>query len=165
MMEIDLKKFEKAKAIAEENYKTIGKVHCPYLNDDVSFNSKGLDHIKLKGWNKARLVSDQFLRLKFLKLAPEIIKKSHTLQEYKETKNFERMKISSRWENKMVLVRYYGFVSVCGECKDVRVKIIVKEIEGNGPYFWSIIPFWKNDNHPLLKQIKKAFHEGNLEIE
>lgn len=159
-----MSKFNEIKSIAEEEYKSIGKIRCPYLNRDVSFNAKGIDHVKLKEWNKARLISDQYLRFKSLNLAPEIIKKSHTLQEYKEAKSFERVKVNSRWEKKLLYVRYYGFVSVCLE-KNVRVKIIVKEIEGREPYFWSIIPFWKNNNHPIIKQIKKAFHEGNPEKE
>ena len=65
---------------------------CPYLRTKINFNAKGLDHIKMKSWNKTRLASDQYLRLKFLKLVPEILKNSGTLQEIKETRNFERVK-------------------------------------------------------------------------
>lgn len=162
MSELDLEKFNKLKEVSEDTYRSWGKIYCPYLQKNVNFNAKGLEHIKLKEWNKARLVSDQYLRLKFLKLAPEIIKKSHTLQEYKEEKVFERVKINSRWEKRLIDVRYYAFISVCGD-KEVKVKIIVKEIGSGEPYFWSIIPFWRNTRHPLLDKIKKAFHEGNPE--
>jgi hypothetical protein len=162
MNDLSVEKLDELKSIVQEEYKSLGKVHCPYLNKEVNFNAKGLDHIKLKEWNKARLISDQYLRFKFLKLAPEIIKKSHTLQEYKEGSSFERVKINSRWESKLFKVCYYGFIAMCKD-REVRVKVIVKEIEGRDPFFWSIIPFWKNDNHPLLKKIKKVFCEGNLE--
>ena len=88
-MEINAEKFNFIKKDSEEFYKNVKEIYCPYFQEIVAFNSKGLDHIKFKDWNKTRLVEDQFFRLKFLKLAPEIIKKSHTLQEYRETKNFE----------------------------------------------------------------------------
>jgi hypothetical protein len=58
--------FEKIKKEAEENYGKINKIFCPALNREVLFNSKGLNHIKMKDWNKARLQDDQYLRLKFL---------------------------------------------------------------------------------------------------
>ena len=87
-MEIDQEKFKSIKTKAEEFYKKIGEIHCPYFEENISFNAKGLDHIKFKSWNRARLVENQYLRLKFLYLAPKIVKKSHTLQEFRETKNF-----------------------------------------------------------------------------
>lgn len=99
------------------------------------------------------------MRLKFLNIAPEIIKKSHTLQEYRELKNFERQKINSRWERRMVAVKYYAFVAII----DKRwIKIIVKEIEGGKKFFWSICPYWKQKmNSDGTKQ--KILHEGDLE--
>ena len=60
-MEDALKKFEEMKQIAEAHYRSVGEIVCPYFNKSVGFNAKGLDHIKMKGWNKTRLVSDQYL--------------------------------------------------------------------------------------------------------
>ncbi len=111
---------------------------------------------------KARLVSDQYLRLKFLKWAPEVIKNSHTLQEFKEGRTFERRSINSRWEKAMVLVRYHGFIAILNH---VRIKVIVKQIEGGDPYFWSILPFWKNWKDPLYQKTKKIFHDGDPEVD
>lgn len=53
-MEIPKEKFEDAKAKAEEFYKSIDKIRCPYLNDEVHFNAKGLDHLKFKRFRKSR---------------------------------------------------------------------------------------------------------------
>ena len=100
------------KPLAEEEYRKIGEVFCPYLQGKVSFNAKGLDHIKFKDWDKARPVQDQYMRLRLLKIAPEILKKSHTLQEFFEKNRLERQKINSRWEMRMIHVKYYGFVSI-----------------------------------------------------
>lgn len=154
--------FEQLKKKAEEDYKKIDKIFCPYLKREVHFNVKGLDHIKMKDWNKTRLISDQYLRFKFLMLSPKIIEASHTLQEFWETKSFERQKINSRWEKRLVSVTYYGFVAIINK---VRVKVIVKEIIGGQIFFWSIIPFWKHKKNPITEQIKKVFHEGDLETQ
>lgn len=161
-MEVDLEKFNKAKEEAEEFYKNIGEVYCPYLKDKVSFNAKGLDHIKFKDWNKTRLALEQYMRLKLLKLAPDIIKSSHTLQEFYETNRMERQKINSQWGRRMIRVKYYGFVAVI---KNTRVKIIIKEIEGSQNFFWSIIPFWKNRKDEFSNKIKRILHEGDLETQ
>ncbi len=156
-----LDKFAKIKEEAEEGYKNIDKVMCPFLNRTIHFNAKGLDHIKFKEWNKTRPIPDQYLRLKFLKLAPEIIKTSSTLQDFSERKNFERIRSNTKWKSILKPVKYYGFISIINY--KIKIKIIVKEVEGGQPFFWSIIPFWKTKENPLTEQTKKVFHEGDLE--
>jgi hypothetical protein len=156
-----MEQFNKTKQAAEAWYRQIEKVYCPFLKRNIHFNAKGLDHIKFKAWNKTRLISDQYLRFKFLRLAPAIFEKSGTLQEYNDTNNFERVKYGKRWQKLMVPVKYYGFIAILDY--KIRVKVIVKEVQGGHPYFWSIIPFWKNKQHPLTEEIKKVFHEGDLE--
>ncbi len=160
-MNIDIVKFNQIKKEAEDWYKEIDLIECPFLKRNVNFNAKGLDHIKFKAWNKARSISDQYLRFKFLRLAPVILKRSGTLQEFQDTKNFERIHSNSKWKRLMVPVKYYGFIAVLGY--KIKVKVIVKEIYGSQPYFWSIIPFWKNRTDPITQELKKVFHEGDLE--
>jgi len=154
-------KFDQIKKSAEEQYRKINSIFCPFLNKKVNFNAKGLDHIKFKEWNKTRLISEQYLRLKFLKLAPLIIEKASTLQEFSETKVFERIKRNARRERMLTPVRYYGFVAIIKF--KVKIKIIVKEIENGQPFFWSVIPFWKTKKDSITEQTKKVFHEGDLE--
>jgi hypothetical protein len=159
--------FEKIKKEAEENYASIEKVFCPALKREVVFNSNGLKHVKFKHWNNPRSAEDQYLRLKFLKKASVILEKSGTTQEYLECKNFERMRKNSRWERVLINVKYYGFVAILNiENGDpVKLKVIVKEISGSNPIFWSIFPFWKCQKNPLLGEIKKVFHDGDLETQ
>lgn len=161
-MEVYIEKLNKIKEESEKLYKEIASVYCPYFKSEVVFNAKGLEHLKFKDKNKARSAKEQYIRLRLLKLAPEIIKKSHTLQEVFETKRFEQQKINSRWEHRLVNVTYYGFVAIVNKA---RIKIIVKEIEGGNKFFWSLIPFWrnnqKNSGNTLLN--KKIFHAGDLE--
>lgn len=161
-MEIEFEKFKKVKAEAEEFYKSLGEAYCPYFKESVSFNAKGLDHIKFKAWNSTRLTIEQYMRFRLLRLAPEIIKASHTLQELYETNRFERQKINSRWEQRMVRVRYYGFVAIINRA---RIKVIVKEVEGGKKFFWSIIPFWKTRRDDEGQKIKRILHEGDLETQ
>lgn len=160
-MNVDVEEFAKIKNEAEKFYRSLGDIQCPYFKELVAFNDKGLNHIKFKEWNKTRIIDDQYFRLKFLHLAPEVIRKSHTLQESREAKNFERQKINSRWEQRLITVKYYAFVAIL---EDVRVKVVVKEIEGGKKCFWSICPYWKQrkDNDG---KTKKVLHEGNLETQ
>lgn len=148
-IEFTKNEFDTLKATAEANYKTFEPVRCPYLNEEVAFNVQGLNHIRTKRWNHGRPEKDQFMRLKLLYLAPEIIKTSRTLQGVKSGNRMERIKISSRWETKMVHVTYYEFISVQetnggGVC---RLRIVVKKTGDSPPCFWSIIPYWRQGIH------------------
>jgi hypothetical protein len=134
--------FDKIKAETENFYKTIGSVLCPYFKEKIAFNAKGLRHLKFKSDQQARSHQDQCVRLKLLYLAPEIIKKSHTLQGIWKIRRFETQNINSRWEHAMKDVIFYEFIAVLD---NIRVKVIVKEVQGGEKYFWSIIPYWGID--------------------
>jgi hypothetical protein len=41
--------------------------------------------------------------------------------------------------------------------RDVRVKVIIKEIKGGQKHFWSIIPFWGIDK----KTSQRVLYSGN----
>ena len=73
-MEFTVEKFNEVKSDAENFYKTIGKIRCPYFGDDVYFNVKGWDHLIFKSWNNTRIIGDQFARLRHIKLTPEVIR-------------------------------------------------------------------------------------------
>jgi len=156
------KLFGKVKGEAESFYNGVNQIDCPYLKTKVNFNAKGLDHIKMKAWNKTRPASDQYLRLKFLKLVPDVLSVAGTIQEINETKNFERIKDSGKWQQVMKEVTYYAFIAIV---KKIKIKIIVKKVESGQPYFWSVMPFWKSRKDPIFLQTKKVFHEGDLECD
>lgn len=161
-MEIDNEKFKQIRKKAEQDYKKIGKIKCPYFNSDVHFDTKGFRHLLFKSWNKTRTRTEQYTRLRLLPLASEIISKSHTLQEYDERKLFVRQKINSRWEKKLKIVRYYIFVAIIK--KKVRIKIIIKEIEGGTKFFYSLYPSWKIIKGNDSKQ-RKVFYSGDPETD
>lgn len=146
--------FYRLRLKTEEEYKKIEKVYCPYFKNFVYFNAKGLNHIKMKKWNHARNKKDQYMRLKFLHLAPDIIKTAHNLQGFREVKQFEKIQTNSRWEKVLKNVCFYDFVCVL---KGIRLRVIVKKIEGRETFFWSIVPFWKQTKNG------KILHDGNPE--
>lgn len=158
---IDLEKnpaeFERTKMEAEKIYRDIVKIKCPFLDNYVNFNTKGLDHLKFKRWDHARPIKDQYVRLKLIHLAPEVLKSSHTLQGILKTKSLERQKINSRWEQRAVEVIYYEFISVI---KSARVRVVVKKIQGGEAFFWSLVPYWKQTDYG-----KKLLHEGDPETD
>lgn len=138
---IDPEVFKTIKKTAEASYAGFGKIRCPYLQEDVSFNAKGMEHLKFKQKNHARSQADQFMRFKLLGHAPEIIKLSRTLQGIKRTKLFEPHRSSQRSEFLLVEVIFYEFIAVIDE--RLRIRVVVKRAGEAPPYFWSVIPFWK----------------------
>jgi len=120
------KLFGKVKGEAESFYNGVNQIDCPYLKTKVNFNAKGLDHIKMKAWNKTRPASDQYLRLKFLKLVPDVLSVAGTIQEINETKNFERIKDSGKWQQVMKEVTYYAFIAIV---KKIKLRLFLDGIE------------------------------------
>ncbi len=88
--------------------------------------------------------------------APEVLKKSHTVQGIWPTKKFEDQKTNSHWKHIVKDVIFYEFVSVL---ENVRVKVIVKEVLGGEKHFWSVIPFWGIDKITS----KRILHSGDPE--
>ncbi len=146
-------KFEEIKRKAEELYKTLGEVYCPYLGAKVSFDAQGLEHLKFKRRGKSRPEEDQYMRLKLIHLAPEILKQSHTLQGKLETKKFEYIKTNNRWEHDQKHVIYFEFIAII---KRERCKVIIKQIEHGKLFFWSIIPSWGMNQDTMTR----VFHNG-----
>jgi hypothetical protein len=138
---------------AEESYSAIGHIRCPYFRESVQFNALGLDHLRHKAWNRGRERRDQFMRLKYIALAPEILRMSHTVQGIQETDEWERRHRHGRWERQLMPVIYYEFVAVLDKR---RFKVIIKQSPGGARIFWSLIPFWRQS-----EQGSRILHDGN----
>lgn len=160
-MEFSIDKFNEIKNSAEDLYNKIGEIYCPYFKEDIHFNTKGLDHLIFKSWNKTRPTEDQFSRFRHLNLAPEVIKNSKTLQGIWTTNKFERIKKKNgKWEQKLKLTTYYEFIAVLeSHGSKVRIKVIVKQIEGGEKFFLSIIPFWGTNKNTG----ERIMYSGNPE--
>ena len=152
------KEFGKIKEEAEKLYERFDSVYCPYFKEKISFNAKGLRHLKFKSDQQARSNEDQYARLRLLYLAPQILGKSHTLQGLCCAKRFEQYKTSGQWKYIAKDVIFYEFIAVLD---NVRIKVIVKEVFGGEKHFWSIIPFWNIDKVGS----KRILHSGNPEAD
>lgn len=153
-------KFNKIKQGAEDFYGKIGAVYCPYFSEKINFNTKGLEHLIFKSWNRTRPINDQFSRFRHLALAPEVIQKSKTLQGLWSTQKFERVKKKDgSWQQILKLTTYYEFIAVMeSHGSKIRVKVIVKQVAGGDKFFFSIIPFWG-----VNEQGERVMHSGNPE--
>lgn len=158
MSDIDPAKFSRVRQDAEVFYRGISRVRCPFFNEEVAFNAKGLEHIKFSRIRQARPHTDQYIRFRLVSLAPKIIQQSNTLQGVSVRNSLERIKINSRWETVMRSATYYEFVAVIN---DARIRVIVKQVEGGQKYFWSVIPFWKTDKITG----RKILHSGKPETD
>lgn len=153
-MKINLDNFDFVKSYSEELYKSFEPVRCPYFNELVYFTGQGLKHLKFKGERLERLLQDQYMRFKLLPMAPLVLKRSGTVQAVSSRQGFEFVRRNNKTESFVVQRMYYEFVAVV---EDVRVRIIVKQIDGGQLFFWSIIPYWKMEGEI------RAFHLGNPE--
>lgn len=159
-MEFSPEQFNRLKNEAEVFYSGFSKVWCPYFQSEIHFNSKGWEHLIFKDWNRTRAIADQFSRLRHLKLAPEVTKNSKTLQGVWTTQKFERVKRKDGiWQKVLKLTNYYEFIAVLeSHGSRVRVKVIVKQVDGGEKYFFSIIPFWGT-----TKDGNRILYSGNPE--
>ncbi len=152
-MQININDFEKLKEQSKKAYREVKEVYCPYFQAKVAFTYHGLEHLRFKGRDNYRPIQDQYMRFKLLGLAPEIVRKSNTLQGLLETKRFERIRIHSRTDTVLKSVSYYEFLAIINRN---RVKIILKQIDGGKIFFWSIIPFWGMNKDTMTR----ILHEG-----
>ena len=152
----DEQDFEKVRSEAEAFYDTIGAIRCPYFREEITFNAKGIRHLKFKNDRQARPREDQYSRLKLIRYAPEVLKLSHTLQGVWMTKRFEPANTGGRWTHEMKDVTFYEFFAVLDL---VRVRVIVKQVLGGEKHFYSVIPFWGIDKNTS----KRILHSGDPE--
>ncbi len=53
---------------------------------------------------------------------------------------FELMNVNSRWDNILKQISYWEFIAIL---RDVRIRIVIKQVEGGNKHFFSVIPYWK----------------------
>ncbi len=158
MLEFTQQQFDEIKNNGETFYKSLGEIYCPYFKDKISFNARGLEHLKFIRMGKTRLEKDQYMRFKLISLAPEVLKLSHTVQGILETKKFERIRMKGRTDTVLKPVTYFEFIAVL---KRNRVRIIVKQIDGGQKFFWSIIPFWGMNTETMSRILHSGIPEDD----
>ncbi len=149
--------FARIRQQAGEFYAGLGQIRCPYFQDNIHFNTEGFRHLLFKHWNRGRDHRDQFMRLKHLSRAPQILQLSRTLQGVQQANEWERRHKHGRWERLLVAVTYFEFVAVLDQR---RFKVIVKQLPDGKRIFWSLIPFWRQS-----EQGRRVLHDGNPAVD
>lgn len=113
--------YSEAKQKAKLFYKSIGRIWCPALDEEIFFNEKGFRHLIQKG-RTPRLKSEQKRRFALLKHAKEIIESGLVVVEHKaEQKNQE--------------VLYWRLKS----CRDdVVITVIIQQVKNGKKHFLSV---------------------------
>ncbi|MCX6713867.1 MAG: hypothetical protein NTV48_02065 [Candidatus Vogelbacteria bacterium] len=94
-------------------YKTIGKVWCPILNQNIVFNSKGFYHLRYDSFGKARPKQEQMYKLGLLPLVIPVIKCATNIHEYKKEQYSKPLgKHFEIWELKEIVGQQRSLVSV-----------------------------------------------------
>lgn len=107
---------------AKSEHKTIEKVFCPYLGQNVWFTMKGFRHLigsRRVGKRDRLEIIERMYAVKYL---AEILSKSGTLQEYEniDTEYFGFIAIINNKKYKVIVLvdnKYYKFISVMPKYK------------------------------------------------
>lgn len=142
-MDFDKEKFEDLKSKMAAFYQGLQPLRCQALDEIVHFTSDGFHHLRFDGTRAERTKLEQYVKLKFLKAAIEIIRKTTTIQEIrKETQPIG--KPGRDGFRKTAEVTYWGFIALVKE--RVRVKVVLRRVGSGNVHFWSVMPFWKDIN-------------------
>ena len=131
---------EKAKMI----FTSQNKILNPYFKTDIVLNSDGFHHLQFSA-RRERNKREQLLKFSLLPLALDVIKKSGTLQEYRN--NLEAVGHKSKRDGsvKMKNVEYWTFIAIVGENK-IKIRVILRRVGDGNIIFWSVMPHSKISN-------------------
>ena len=152
--ETDAEKSEKLKnriAIAKEIYTKNPEVWCPYFSSNVTLNSDGFNHLLNKPNRLPRNINEQLLKLSLVEKALNVIRKSGTLQEYRD--RIEKVgKPSSNGFSKTSRVQYWAFHAILGDQKKIKIVTVLRKIGDGKITFWSVLPHKKFNNQKLYTE-------------
>ena len=122
-------------------YKTIGKIYCPALKEDVFFTSKGFHHLIYPS-GKMRPIKEQMYKLGLLPLAIPVIKSAKKIYQY------EKSFIKDLGKE----VEFWTLREIVGKQKTLT-RVILRKMGTGNIIFFSIM---KKKDKGLRFKIKKA---------
>ena len=138
---------EKAKEIYNKN----PEIWCPYFSANVTLNSDGFNHLLNKPNRLPRNIYEKLLKISLVKKAIEIIKKSGTLQRYRD-----RMEKTGKPARdgfyKTSRVQYWGLEAIIGEQKKIKIVVVLRKVGDGKLTFWSVLPHKKFNNQKLYSE-------------
>jgi len=163
-MDITDEKLDRLKEFAKDEYDKINSVHCPLFNEKILFSSDGFKHLIYRGKDnkKKRPKNEQYMRLKLLKRACELLRLTKTHQEYFSTKHWIRQRVNKRRDKILKNVEYWGVLAII---KNRRIKVIVRQYANGDKKFWGVCPKWKTKKNPHTLEEEILNYTGNIEGE
>lgn len=131
--------YEKVRELAKVAYTQYSPVTCPALGGIVGFTSEGFNHILYKRYTTERSRKDQFMRLKTIDLARNIIKTTTTIQDIEERLEEVVIKRKKKRTKESKLIKYWAFIAIL---QGKRLKVVVRKTGNGVMHFWSVIPKW-----------------------
>jgi hypothetical protein len=127
------------KTSAEEFYKGIQNVHCPYFSQPVIFNSDGFNHLQFSA-GRERDKSAQIFKFNLLPFAPDIIRKSGTIQEYRKQWGKVGRKRKDGFQDTKEM-EYWGLIALVPDKNGpmVSIKVILRRVGDGNITFWSVM--------------------------
>jgi len=122
-------------------YKSIKKVYCPCLKEDVVFNSKGFYHLKYDSFGKARSRKERMYKIGLLPLSIPVIVSAKKI--YRWTSKYYSKKFNK-------YIECWALKEVAGKQKTI-VTVVLRRIGNGHLVFYSIMK--KNDKK--LKKLRK----------
>lgn len=110
-------------------YNNIKRIHCPCINEDVIFNSKGFHHIKYDGSGRARSKKERMYRLGILPLAIPVIKCATKIHEYIPPKELNKLEKP---------VEYWALREKAGK-QSTTITVILRRIGSGNITFYNIM--------------------------
>ncbi len=98
--------------------KKIKKVYCPVLKSDVHFTSEGFNHLIYDSNRMPRNISDQYMRLRCLQYAPEVIENCESISEIRRRKK--------KYKGKMKDLISYELIHPVSP--RMKIKVVVEKI-------------------------------------
>jgi len=94
-------------------YKAVNKVHCPILNEDVLFTSKGFYHLMYDGLGHPRTQKDRMYRLGLLPLVIPVLKCATGIFKYTNPTYSKKLnKDIEYWELKEIVGKQNTMITV-----------------------------------------------------
>ena len=113
-----LKLLEKRRA----EYRKFTPLFCPCLNEQITFNSDGFNHLRFHLEHKARTQAEQVHKLNFLPHVRTVLIKASKIESYRKINKSE----------------YWALCATIGK-GNLKVRVIIRRIGNGKMHFWSVM--------------------------
>lgn len=152
--ETNSEKFDRLKEKIEKTrvvYSKMPEIWCPYFASKVTLNSDGFNHLLYKPNRQPRNVNEQLLKLSLVEKALGVIRKSGTLQEYRD--RIESVGVTAKdGFRKTTRVQYWAFHAILGVERRIKIVVVLRKAGDGKLTFWSVLPHKKFNNQRLFTE-------------